>query len=240
MLSFDELKAEVESGDDRHGRRRLHRHAGPPAGKAAPRRVLRRGGRGRARGRGLQLPARAGHGDGADPGLRDRELGAGLRRLRARRRISARSGASRGSTATALVLCDVQWHDGSPVEPSPRQVLKAQMERAAALGLTPMTGSELEFYLLRQTLRGGLGAALRGPDAVRPVHPRLPRSRHDLRRGSHPPDPERDARGRHQGRDLEGRGLARPARDQLPLRGRADDGRQPRRLQERREGDRAR
>jgi glutamine synthetase len=53
--------------------------------------------------------------------------------------------------ATALVLGDVQWHDGSPVGPSPRQVLKAQMERAAALGLTPMMGSELEFYLLKQT-----------------------------------------------------------------------------------------
>jgi len=53
--------------------------------------------------------------------------------------------------ATALVLGDVQWHDGSPVGPSPRQVLKAQLERAAALGLTPMMGSELEFYLLRQT-----------------------------------------------------------------------------------------
>jgi glutamine synthetase len=53
--------------------------------------------------------------------------------------------------ATALVLCDVQWQDGSPVQPSPRQVLKGQMERAAVLGFTPMTGSELEFYLLRQT-----------------------------------------------------------------------------------------
>jgi glutamine synthetase len=53
--------------------------------------------------------------------------------------------------ATALVLGDVHWHDGSPVQPSPRQVLKAQMERAAALGLTPMMGSELEFYLLKQT-----------------------------------------------------------------------------------------
>jgi glutamine synthetase len=29
--------------------------------------------------------------------------------------------------ATALVLCDVLWHDGTPVQPSPRQVLKAQM-----------------------------------------------------------------------------------------------------------------
>src|SRR6266508_2536110 len=31
--------------------------------------------------------------------------------------------------ATALVLCDVVWHDGSPVNPSPRQVLKRQVER---------------------------------------------------------------------------------------------------------------
>src|ERR687892_61399 len=38
--------------------------------------------------------------------------------------------------ATALVLCDVVWHDGTPVAPSPRQVLKAQLERAAGLGFT--------------------------------------------------------------------------------------------------------
>ena len=53
--------------------------------------------------------------------------------------------------ATALVLCDIVWHDGSPVHPSPRQVLRKQVERAAALGFTPMVGSELEFYLLRET-----------------------------------------------------------------------------------------
>ena len=53
--------------------------------------------------------------------------------------------------ATALVLCDVLWHDGSPVRPSPRQVLRAQVERARALGFEPMFGSELEFYLLRET-----------------------------------------------------------------------------------------
>ena len=53
--------------------------------------------------------------------------------------------------ATALVLCDVGWHDGSPVAPSPRQVLRAQVERAEALGFTPMIGSELEFYLLKET-----------------------------------------------------------------------------------------
>jgi glutamine synthetase len=53
--------------------------------------------------------------------------------------------------ATALVLCDVQWHDGSPVRPSPRQVLRAQLERAAKLGFECKVGSELEFYLLRET-----------------------------------------------------------------------------------------
>src|SRR5207344_3263909 len=53
--------------------------------------------------------------------------------------------------ATALVLGDVTWHGGTPVQPSPRQVLRAQVERAASLGFTPMLGSELEFFLLKET-----------------------------------------------------------------------------------------
>jgi glutamine synthetase len=52
---------------------------------------------------------------------------------------------------TALVLADVAWHDGSPVTPSPRQVLKRQVERAAELGYTAMFGSELEFFLFRES-----------------------------------------------------------------------------------------
>jgi glutamine synthetase len=52
---------------------------------------------------------------------------------------------------TALVLCDVVWHDGTPVAPSPRQVLRAQVERARAAGYEAMFGSELEFFLFRQT-----------------------------------------------------------------------------------------
>ena len=52
---------------------------------------------------------------------------------------------------TALVLADVLSQDGTDVKPSPRQVLKAQVERADALGYTPMFGSELEFYLLKET-----------------------------------------------------------------------------------------
>jgi len=53
--------------------------------------------------------------------------------------------------ATALVLCDVHAHDGPEVNPSPRQVLRRQMRRAEALGFNPMFGSELEFYLLKET-----------------------------------------------------------------------------------------
>jgi glutamine synthetase len=52
---------------------------------------------------------------------------------------------------TTLVLADVAWLDGSPVAPSPRQVLKRQLERAADLGYTAMFGSELEFFLLKET-----------------------------------------------------------------------------------------
>jgi glutamine synthetase len=52
---------------------------------------------------------------------------------------------------TALVLGDVEWADGSPVRASPRQVLKRQVERAEALGYTPKFGSELEFFLLKET-----------------------------------------------------------------------------------------
>jgi glutamine synthetase len=52
---------------------------------------------------------------------------------------------------TALVLCDVHWEGGSPVVASPRQVLKSQVERARAAGFEPMFGSELEFYLFKES-----------------------------------------------------------------------------------------
>jgi glutamine synthetase len=52
---------------------------------------------------------------------------------------------------TAMVLCDVANHDGSPVVASPRQVLIAQYERAREMGFTPMMASELEFYLYKES-----------------------------------------------------------------------------------------
>ncbi|HEV2310857.1 MAG TPA: glutamine synthetase family protein [Acidimicrobiia bacterium] len=52
---------------------------------------------------------------------------------------------------TALVLCDLVDGEGSPVAVSPRQVLRAQLQRAAEQGLTVKCGSELEFYLFRDS-----------------------------------------------------------------------------------------
>ncbi len=49
--------------------------------------------------------------------------------------------------ATALVLCDAQWSDGSPVTASPRQVLRRQLDRLAEHGLTAQVGTELEFIV---------------------------------------------------------------------------------------------
>jgi glutamine synthetase len=46
---------------------------------------------------------------------------------------------------TALVLCDVEWLDGRPVAPSPRQVLRRQLDRLAEHGLAAYVGTELEF-----------------------------------------------------------------------------------------------
>jgi glutamine synthetase len=53
--------------------------------------------------------------------------------------------------ATALVLCDPTWFDGTPVEQSPRRILARQVERARTLGFEPKMSSELEFFLLRES-----------------------------------------------------------------------------------------
>jgi glutamine synthetase len=52
---------------------------------------------------------------------------------------------------TALLLGDVEWLDGGPVAPSPRQILRRQIERLAAHGWTPMAGTELEFIVFRDS-----------------------------------------------------------------------------------------
>ncbi|HET9517720.1 MAG TPA: glutamine synthetase family protein [Actinoplanes sp.] len=53
---------------------------------------------------------------------------------------------------TALVLADLALVDGAgPVAASPRQILRGQIERLAAHGLTAYAGTELEFVVYRNT-----------------------------------------------------------------------------------------
>ena len=52
---------------------------------------------------------------------------------------------------TVLCLADVVWHDETPVAPSPRQVLRGQVERLAERGWSATAATELEFLLFRDT-----------------------------------------------------------------------------------------
>ncbi|MGW1816936.1 glutamine synthetase family protein [Streptomyces sp. NPDC002125] len=52
---------------------------------------------------------------------------------------------------TALVMADLAWEDGTPVVAAPRQILRRQLERLAAHGLTAHVGTELEFIVFKDT-----------------------------------------------------------------------------------------
>ncbi|MEY2588208.1 MAG: glutamine synthetase [Acidimicrobiaceae bacterium] len=62
---------------------------------------------------------------------------------------------------TALVLADVLWEDGSPVAPSPRQVLRRQIDRLAERGWKAMVGTELEFIAVRNSYEDAWNGAYR-------------------------------------------------------------------------------
>ena len=67
---------------------------------------------------------------------------------------------------TAMVICDIADEEtGEPVEVSPRQILKRQIQRAADAGFVVKTGSELEFYLFQDSYQE---AAERSYQAMRP------------------------------------------------------------------------
>lgn len=51
----------------------------------------------------------------------------------------------------AMVMCDLQHHDGKLVEEAPRTVLRRQVERLAAQSLSCKTASELEFFVFHQS-----------------------------------------------------------------------------------------
>jgi glutamine synthetase len=57
---------------------------------------------------------------------------------------------------TVLVLCDAEWLDGKPVLASPRQILKAQLDRLAERGLVADVGTELEFMVFADSFDSAL------------------------------------------------------------------------------------
>ncbi|MFD1663209.1 glutamine synthetase family protein [Streptomyces caeni] len=63
---------------------------------------------------------------------------------------------------TALVIADLAWEDGSPVAAAPRRILRGQLERLAALGLTAQVGTELEFIVFKDTYEQAWDANYRG------------------------------------------------------------------------------
>jgi glutamine synthetase len=68
---------------------------------------------------------------------------------------------------TALMYCDVEYADGSPVPASPRQILKGQLDRLAGRGWTALVGTELEFMIFNDTYEA---AWQRGYQAMTPAN----------------------------------------------------------------------
>ncbi len=54
---------------------------------------------------------------------------------------------------TAMVLADLLYLDGTPVAPSPRAILRRQIDRLAEKGLVPYVGTELEFIVFDDAYR---------------------------------------------------------------------------------------
>ncbi|MCH8125025.1 glutamine synthetase [candidate division KSB1 bacterium] len=53
----------------------------------------------------------------------------------------------------AMVMCDLYSADGEKVvEIAPRRILQKQIDRARSMGFEPMAGSELEFFIFKETL----------------------------------------------------------------------------------------
>jgi glutamine synthetase len=62
---------------------------------------------------------------------------------------------------TAMCMADLQWHGGSPVVASPRQILRAQLDRLAARGWNALAATELEFIVFRDTYEQAFHKAYR-------------------------------------------------------------------------------
>jgi glutamine synthetase len=64
--------------------------------------------------------------------------------------------------ATALVMCDLEWEDGTPVVASPRQILRRQLAELADRGWQALVGTELEFIVFRDSYEEAWRKGYRG------------------------------------------------------------------------------
>ena len=139
---------------------------------------------------------------------------------------------------TVLLMADLEWGDGTrcgglpAADPAPpaRPAGRARLDRDGR--------HRARVHRLPRHLRGRVEQGLPRPRAGQPIQRGLLDDRHRPARAADPPHPQLDDGRGHGGRELEGRVQLRPARDQLPLLGRALDRRRPRDLQDRGEGDR--
>jgi glutamine synthetase len=67
---------------------------------------------------------------------------------------------------TALVMADLSWVGGGPVNPAPRSILRTQLDRLAQRGLEAFIGTELEFMVFDDTYRDAWAAGYRGLSAA--------------------------------------------------------------------------
>ena len=240
-LTSERLRDRIDDRRDRHRRGRLHRHAGAAAGQAAARRATSST---RSLGHGtegcnylLAVDVDMNTVDGYaitswERGYGDMEFVLDLDTL-AGAAAPARpprwsSATSPGSTAGPVVAV-------ARARSCARQLDRRRRARAA----TALAGTELEFIVFEDTYEAGVGP--RTTSGLTPanqynvdysilgtarVEPLLRDIRNTMYAAGH------GRRGR------QGRVQPRPARDRLPLRRGARHRRQPRRLQDRRQGDR--
>jgi glutamine synthetase len=64
--------------------------------------------------------------------------------------------------ATALVIADLGWADGSPVVASPRAILRRQLDRLGERGLVADVATELEFIVFDEPYRQAWASGYRG------------------------------------------------------------------------------
>jgi glutamine synthetase len=62
---------------------------------------------------------------------------------------------------TALCMADLVWHDGAPVKPSPRQILRGQIARLEERGWSANAATELEFMIFRDSYEAAQGKSYR-------------------------------------------------------------------------------